>query len=158
MEDGRSAPLCGRCTRRHVRDIESKLDETWWTPTARPVLVVEDDPDTRLLIRMALESAGYAVDEVGTGEDALQRLEEGLSPDALVLDVGLPGSLDGWDVRERARDLLGDVPVVVISPETGPGDGDRADDVEFLRKPFEMDRLVELVGRRSGDQAGAGLA
>lgn len=156
--DGDPRRLCGVCTRHHVRDIEGKLEEDWWSPPTRPVLVVEDDVDTRLLIRMALESAGYSVDDVGSGEEAVERLESGVVPTALVLDVGLPGALDGWDVHERARRLVGDVPVIVISPEARPGERAPTGDVEFLRKPFEMELLVDLVGRRSGDQAGAGLA
>lgn len=156
--DDRSLPLCGACTRRHLRDIESKLDETWWVPPSRAVLVVEDDADTRLLIRMSLESAGYVVDGVATGEEALEHLATRPPPSVIVVDVGLPGTVDGWDVRERARSLAGEVPVIVISPEATPEHTGAHDDVDFLRKPFEMDRLVTLVGRRSGDQAGAGLA
>lgn len=159
VADERTLPLCGACTRRHLRDIESKLDEDWWTPT-RPVLVVEDDADTRLLIRMSLESEGYLVDEAVTGEEALRLLETRPAPMVLVVDIGLPGDLDGWDVSRHARAVAAATPVIVISPETRVrgGDEDVDVDVDVLRKPFEMQRLVDLVARRSGDQAGAGLA
>ncbi|MDE0804985.1 MAG: response regulator [Acidimicrobiales bacterium] len=155
---GETRRLCGPCTRRHVRDIETKLDEAWWTSTARPVLVVEDDLDTRLLIRMSLETAGYVVDEVATGEDALRHLERGAAPTAIVVDIGLPGSVGGWDVCDRARALPDPPPVIVISPASTLAEHERTDDVDYLRKPFEMDSLVDLVGRRAGYQAGAGLA
>ena len=155
---GATEPLCGPCTRHHVRDIESKLEERWWAPGMQPVVVVEDDADIRLLIRLALESAGYAVDEVGTGEDALQLLDSGLHPAVMVVEVGLPGAVDGWSVRERVRSLPGVVPVIMIRPDTMTEPADAATDVDILRKPFDMDLLVALVDRRSTDQAGAGLA
>lgn len=153
--DERTMPLCPTCTRRHLRDIESKLDEEWWTPN-RPVLVVEDDADTRLLIRMSLESEGYLVDEAVTGEEAISLLDTRPAPMLLVVDIGLPGEVDGWDVSRRARAVAPGTPVIVISPETRGHHDDVG--VDVLHKPFEMQRLVDLVARRSGDQAGAGLA
>ena len=82
------------------------------------VLVVEDEPDHRAVTRMTLRLSGYDVCEAGTGEDALARLDE-LRPDALVLDIRLPG-IDGLEVlahlrSERARD---DVAVVLCSAHT----------------------------------------
>lgn len=114
--------------------------------------------DTRLLIRMALESAGHLVDEASTGEDALQRLAAGPVPMAVVVDIRLPGTVDGWVVCERAQGLPEPPPVVVISSTSTVANDARAADIDHLHKPFEMERLVELIARRSGDQAGAGLA
>ncbi len=155
--DGVLVRLCPACTRLHVRDIEGKLDERWWIDSSQPVLVVEDDESTRLLIRMSLESAGYLVDVAANGEDAIGLLESGCRPSAIVADVGLPGAVDGWAVRERARSIVGATPVIIISAH-GDDSETPAPDVSFLLKPFDMDVLIDLVDRRTGDQAGVGLA
>ncbi len=157
--NGVQTSLCGHCTRQHVRDIESKLDDQWWMTDSRAVLVVEDDDNTRLLIRMSLESAGYVVDEAVSGEEAVTMLEAGHLPVAMVVDVALPGAIDGWGVREHVRAIDADTPVIIISAHGS----DLADDPEqrnssFLTKPFDMDVLIDLVDRRVAGQAGADLA
>lgn len=116
-------------------------------PRRRPapvVLVVEDDPDIRLLVRFALESGGFAVEAVGTGEAALERLGRA---DAMVLDLGLPG-MDGFDVLEVLGG--GGPPVVVVSAhadrfsrERALSGGARA----FVAKPFTTDELLDALTR-----------
>ena len=75
--------------------------------TGSTILVVDDEPDVRLLIRKILEPRGYEVREAVTGRDALKALFE-QRPDAVVLDVTMPG-LDGWGTLERIRESR-DVP------------------------------------------------
>src|SRR5262245_49006863 len=76
------------------------------------LLVVDDEPDIRGLVRDVLSRAGYVVDEAPDGRTALRRLFE--SPPALVvLDVTMPG-LDGYATLERIRDLS-DVPVLMLT-------------------------------------------
>ncbi|WP_436795966.1 response regulator [Actinospongicola halichondriae] len=157
VRDGVQARLCAECTRLHVRDIESKLDEEWWSEELHPVLVVEDDESTRLLIRLSLESAGYQVDVASTGEEAIDLLDAGCRPAAIVADIRLPGAVDGWAVRERANAIAADTPVIIISAHEGD-EGQAQRDVSYLTKPFDMDVLVDLVDRRTGDQAGVGRA
>ena len=114
------------------------------------VLVVEDEPDQRAVIRMTLRLSGYDVCESGSGEDALARFDE-LLPDALVLDIRLPG-IDGLEVlshlrSQRARD---DVAVVLCSaqPSAGAADAIRGDRrASFVAKPFHPDRLIAALDR-----------
>jgi two-component system phosphate regulon response regulator PhoB len=82
---------------------------------SQQVLVVEDDPSNRLLLRRILEDDGYAVAEAADGPAALRALSSD-APDAVVLDLGLPG-VDGVEVLRRVRRESG-VPVLVLSGRT----------------------------------------
>ena len=75
------------------------------------ILVVDDDPDIRTLIRLTLESYGYSVREAGDGVQALEALTE-KAPDAMVLDVMMP-RMDGYGVLRamRQRELAGQTKV-----------------------------------------------
>ena len=80
------------------------------------VLVVEDNRDTSALLRDLLQAEGYQVDAVGTGEAALEALEEAPDVDLLVLDLMLPG-MSGYEVIEhlRGQGELSAIPVLVLS-------------------------------------------
>jgi CheY-like chemotaxis protein len=112
------------------------------------ILVVDDEPDHRAVARMTLRLAGYDVCEVGSGEDALSRLED-FRPDAVVLDIRLPG-IDGLAVlaRIRASDALADVGVVLCSAHATAAAADAAGGdrrTSFVAKPFHPDRLVAAL-------------
>jgi DNA-binding response OmpR family regulator len=109
------------------------------------VLVVEDEPDVRALIRLLLERAGIAVIEASNGHDALRwlHLER---PEAIVLDVTMPG-LDGWRTLERIRDVS-DTPVLMLTARTGEINkvrGLRAGADDYVTKPFGRQELVARV-------------
>src|SRR5687768_12048774 len=87
------------------------------------VLVVEDAPEVREVVRVLLERAGLQVAEAGDGRVALRLLFE-RRPDAVVLDVGLP-ELDGWTVLERIREVSS-VPVLMLTAEDTEFDKVRA--------------------------------
>ena len=91
------------------------------------VLIAEDDPDTLVILRINLNAAGIEPMLAGDGHTALERIESE-APDALLLDVLLPG-IDGWQVLERARDLGA---------------------VAYLVKPFDIDRLIEVTSEVVG--------
>ena len=122
------------------------------------VLVVEDEPDVRALLRELLERAGYAVHEAENGRAALRMLYDE-APDLVVLDVVMP-ELDGWSTLQRIRDLT-DVPVLMLSVRRTEIDKIRAlragaDD--YLTKPFGGQELVaraEALLRRARRQNGA---
>src|SRR3712207_4455187 len=78
------------------------------------VLVVEDAPEMRELVRALLERAGLEVAEAADGRTALRVMFD-RRPDAVLLDVGLPG-LDGWTVLERIREVS-NVPVLMLTAE-----------------------------------------
>ena len=115
------------------------------------VLVVEDEPDLLLVLRVNLESAGFETSLAADGETALARIAQE-RPDVVVLDLMLP-VLDGWEVL---RDLneRGDMPAVVVcSAKRDPRDQVRAEELgaaAYLVKPFDPEEVVNAVRALSG--------
>ena len=123
---------------------------------AHRVLVVDDDPDIRLLLCELLGRAGYVVDEAESGRAALRQLYV-RPPSLVILDVTMP-DLDGYQTLERIRDLS-DVPVLMLTARTQELEKVRglsagADD--YVAKPFGRQELlarVQALLRRSGGRA-----
>jgi DNA-binding response OmpR family regulator len=107
------------------------------------ILVVEDDPDSRRMYKMALAFAGYHVIEAGDGLDAL-RIIDTEKPRLVVLDLGLP-MLSGQVVLQELAVHARDVPVVIVTASPGPHDFPDADCI--LTKPVTPEKLVETVRR-----------
>jgi DNA-binding response OmpR family regulator len=119
-------------------------------------LIVEDDPDLLVILRVNLESAGMDTLLAGDGHTALTRIESE-RPDLVVLDVMLPG-VDGWTVLEAIRARHDEVPVIVCSAKRHSDDLARAralGAVGYIVKPFDIDRLVDDAVRATrGDEPG----
>ena len=117
------------------------------------MLVADDDPDIRGLLRELLERAGHDVRDVPDGRDALRILFE-WRPDLVVLDVAMP-HLDGWQTLDRIRDVS-DVPVVMLTARTQELEkvrGLRAGADDYVTKPFGRQELlarVDALLRRTG--------
>jgi len=117
------------------------------------ILVVDDDPDLRDLVRELLERAGHSVRTAASGREALKLLYD-VRPQLIVLDVTMP-DLDGWATLERVRDVT-EVPVLMLTArgaelEKVRGLTSGADD--YVTKPFGRQELlarVEALLRRSG--------
>jgi two-component system response regulator MprA len=115
------------------------------------VLIAEDDPDTLVILRVNLNAAGMEPMLAGDGYTALERIESE-SPDALLLDVLLPG-IDGWQVLEQLHAKGDPVPVIVCSGKDNVHDLQRARElgaVAYLVKPFDIDRLIEVTREAVG--------
>jgi DNA-binding response OmpR family regulator len=121
------------------------------------VLVIDDDPDVRRLVRAALEQAHMRVVESAAGLSGLRELFA-RRPDAVVLDLALPG-IDGWQVLERIREMSEEVPVLILSGHDQTSDrvrGLRGGADDFMGKPFQPRELaarIEALMRRSGRRA-----
>ncbi len=91
------------------------LERMGIVPSKQPILIVEDDPANRDLIRRTLEKAGWVVEEAENGEDALTRILAN-RPSLVLLDLMMP-HVDGFDLlaRLREREDLRKIPVVVIT-------------------------------------------
>jgi DNA-binding response OmpR family regulator len=117
------------------------------------VLVVDDDPDIRSLVKELLERQGYGVTEASNGKEALRALYA-TSPDVVLLDVSMP-DLDGWQTLERIRDLS-DVPVAMLTARAAELEkvrGLKAGADDYITKPFGRQELlarVEAMLRRAG--------
>jgi two-component system KDP operon response regulator KdpE len=112
--------------------------------TAAPlkILIVDDEPPIRKLLRMGLTTQGYQVLEATNGKTALELL--GKEPDLVILDLGLP-DIQGHELLRMIRARNESVPVVVLSSR-----GDEAGKVQaldfgaddYVTKPFGMDELL----------------
>jgi DNA-binding response OmpR family regulator len=117
------------------------------------VLVIEDDPDTRRALQEVLTRGGLSVLHAADGRAGL-RAVHAERPDAVVLDIGLPG-MDGWQVLERLRDLS-DLPVLLLTAHSAEAEkvrGLRAGADDYLTKPFgnaELVARVQAMLRRAG--------
>jgi DNA-binding response OmpR family regulator len=111
------------------------------------ILVVDDDPDIRLLLRLELAAEGHEILEAGDGEAALAAvLNQG--PDVVLLDMMMP-VLDGWEVL-RAVDPATAPPIIVVTALTTRDSEHLVDLLELgafdvVTKPFDPGWLVELV-------------
>ena len=117
------------------------------TATARrDVLIVDDDPDIRDAVGECLRYEGYDVHSAADGRDALDRLEYGLRPDVILLDLMMP-VLNGFDVLEalKSRPEWKSIPVVIVSANRGYEAEDLSGAVSILRKPVNVDRLLAAV-------------
>jgi two-component system KDP operon response regulator KdpE len=106
------------------------------------ILVVDDEPQILRALSTNLRARGYAVDLAGTGEAALT-LAQRHRPDAVILDLGLPG-IDGLEVIRGLRGWT-DVPIVVLSVRDREADKIAALDAgadDYVTKPFGMGELL----------------
>jgi excisionase family DNA binding protein len=112
---------------------------------AATVLVVDDDPRLRELIRVNLEYDGMTVIEAGTAEEGLRALEAD-PPDLVMLDVMMPG-IDGWEMLRRVRERHGidSLPVMMFSGKTegGTEKAQAGGANAFVGKPLDPIGLVE---------------
>jgi DNA-binding response OmpR family regulator len=127
------------------------------------VLIVEDDPQVRDVVRRYLERDGLAVQVAGTGTEGLE-LARRSRPDVIVLDVMLPG-LSGLEVCRILRDVDGtDVPIIMLTALDDTDDriaGLQTGADDYIGKPFSVKELALRVGsllRRSRTETHAGTA
>jgi two-component system response regulator AtoC len=115
------------------------------------VLVVDDDPDLRAFVRLALEAAGYDVEVAANGREALQFFADN-PPDVVVTDIFMP-EMDGFELIMKLKGYEPRVPIIAIS-----GGGRFRDPsiarpaialgaVEMLVKPFDRSAIVAAVRR-----------
>jgi CheY-like chemotaxis protein len=114
------------------------------------VLIVDDDTDTREGIAEMLRGAGYSVDIFDGGSRAIEFLEAGPRPDAVVLDLLLRRDMNGWQFLEivKAHPKLSQIPVIAISgADLNPEARRQCNAEAFLAKPISKQALLELLRR-----------
>jgi DNA-binding response OmpR family regulator len=122
------------------------------------VVIIEDDQRIRQLVTRVLAGKGYEVDGAATALDGLHQIVQ-LSPDVVVLDMGLP-DLDGAELLKMIRAVT-DVPVIVATARSEDRDVIRTLDAgadDYLVKPFSVEQLearVRAVLRRSSAESAA---
>ena len=113
---------------------------------AIPVLVVDDEPSIRRLLRTSLSAQGYRVLEAGTGQGAIDSLAQD-GPEVVLLDLGLP-DMDGLEVIRRVRTSGFKTPVIVLSSRGNERGKVQALDLgadDYVTKPFGMSELVARI-------------
>jgi PAS domain S-box-containing protein len=117
------------------------------------VLLVDDDELIQVSVQSILQTLGHEVDTTSCGEEALARIEAGLRPDLVILDLNMPG-LGGRGTLPRLRALLPAVPVLL---STGRADQAALDlvkthpNVTLLAKPFNIKELQQYLGNCQPD-------
>lgn len=114
---------------------------------SKTILIVDDHADIRRLIRMTLEFEDYQIHEAADGESALQ-LAAALRPDVVLLDVMMPGALDGLEVcaRLKADPRFAGMQVILLSARGQARDreaGLRAGADAYMVKPFSPLQLID---------------
>lgn len=109
------------------------------------LLVVDDEDEIRLVLRLVLVRAGYEVSEAENGEEALRKVQLE-RPDLIILDVMMPG-MDGFAVCEEIRRQpdTADLPVIILSARSDSASrsrGMRAGATKYLTKPLAPDQLL----------------
>ena len=117
-------------------------------PAARlqlTTLVIDDDPVVRDLMRNFLGKEGYRVEVASSGEEGL-RLAREVHPDAITLDVIMPG-MDGWSVLTALKSDpdLAATPVILLTITDNRSMGFALGASDYLTKPIERDRLLEVL-------------
>jgi two-component system OmpR family response regulator len=126
------------------------------------VLVIDDEPNIRELVQVALNFHGCSVTTGATGKDALQ-LADAVDPDLMVLDVLLP-DIDGFEVCRQLRSVANDVPVIFLTARDATVDtvtGLTIGGDDYITKPFSVEALVARVRavlRRTASRRGRGTA
>jgi CheY-like chemotaxis protein len=117
-------------------------------PANLTILLVEDDEDTRYMMRLELEQRGYRVIEAEDGEKGVEMAQREWA-DIILMDLSLPG-IDGLEATKRIRNngRLRRVPVVAVTAhqETDFREGAKASGFDaYVTKPIDFDWLSELL-------------
>jgi two-component system response regulator MprA len=125
------------------------------------ILVVDDEPPIREALKRALSAEGYEVDLAADGNQALDRVGREPVPDAVVLDILMPG-MDGLEVCRFMRRTGNRTPVLILTARDGVADrveGLDAGADDYLVKPFALEELLAriraLLRRRAGGDESA---
>jgi DNA-binding response OmpR family regulator len=143
MREGMSTGVPDEAARPLVGDASGEIADRH----VPKILVVDDDPEIRDVVRWLLEDEGWAVETASDGRDALDRATRA-RPALIVLDMGLP-ILSGEEVAMRLHDVYAEPPpIIVVSADGRAGEkAARIGAASYLHKPFDVDVLVRLVQR-----------
>ena len=125
----------------------------------RKVLVMEDEANIRSFVVINLKRAGYETFEAGTGEEALEQIRKNPDIRVALLDIMLPGDMDGFEVCRRIRAGNAQIGIIMLTARTQEMDkvtGLMTGADDYVTKPFspaELTARVDALYRRSGGGA-----
>lgn len=113
---------------------------------ALTILVVEDEPLTRIAVADHLRSVGYLVVEAGTADEAVSVLSSRRKIHLIFSDVELPGAMGGFSLAVWIRNHYRSIPVILTSGVRSVIPAlDRQHLIPFLPKPYQLQEVAELV-------------
>lgn len=121
-------------------------DQALESPTPRPlrVLVVDDEPQVRLLLEEVLAADGFDVEGASDGREALTVFHQ-RRPDLLLTDLKMPG-MDGWELSEHVRMIAPRLPIVIFTAfGTAFEHQAQARGVVLLHKPMSTAELIRVI-------------
>src|SRR5215218_7991779 len=108
------------------------------------VLIVDDEPNIRRMVGALLSAEGYEVRDAPDGRTGIERASE-VEPDAVLLDLMMPGEPDGFGVLAKLRERYPELPVIMMSGKAGLSDAVRATKLgafNFLEKPLTPEGVL----------------
>lgn len=120
----------------------------------KKILIVEDHADIRKLLKMTLEFDDFEIFEAATGDSGLALAEE-ITPDIVLLDIMMPGTLNGLEVcrRIKTNPTTQHAKVILLTARVQAGDreaGMQAGADDYLMKPFSTLQVLETIYRLDG--------
>jgi len=111
------------------------------------ILVVEDNPDVRKIVRRQLSELGYQVNEAGNGPEALTLLRTTLPVDLMFTDIVMPEGMTGYELAAQARECRPGLRILFTSGYTaiGAAQGYERGDVPLLSKPYRKSELAHFI-------------
>jgi two-component system nitrogen regulation response regulator NtrX len=112
------------------------------------VLIVDDEPNIRRMVGALLSAEGHQIIDAGSGAQGIARAEED-DPDVVLLDLMMPGELDGMATLQRLKEAQADLPVIMMSGRAGLSDAVTATKlgaVNFLEKPLTPESVLFAIG------------
>ena len=125
----------------------------------RKVLVLEDEPNIRSFVVINLKRAGYETIEAGDGEEALEQIRKNPDIKVVLLDIMLPGEIDGFEVCRRIRAGNAQIGIIMLTARTQEMDkvtGLMTGADDYVTKPFspaELTARVDALYRRAGGES-----
>ena len=119
----------------------------------RKVLVLEDEANIRSFVVINLKRAGYDTIEAGTGEEALALIQQNPDVKVALLDIMLPGEMDGFEVCRRIRAGNAQMGIIMLTARTQEMSGLMTGADDYVTKPFspaELTARVDALFRRAG--------
>ncbi|PWI48917.1 two-component system response regulator [Candidatus Heimdallarchaeota archaeon B3_Heim] len=116
----------------------------------KSILVVDDEPDTLELMQTILRHEGYDVLKALNGSEALEEVKQ--KPDLILLDIRMPGELNGIEVCKRLKTdpIHKSIPIIIFSAKVLDHhieEGFQAGAEEYVTKPFSSAELLRIIGK-----------
>lgn len=130
-----------------LKQSHTTLTEMRWLVLAETVtvLVVEDEALIRIAIVDELELAGFQVLEADTADRAIAVIEDHPQVQLIFTDIDMPGTMDGLKLAAFVRDRWPPIKIIVTSGRVIPNAASLPDDVPFVTKPYEFDRVITAI-------------